>query len=169
MDFSSTSDIAAFITKKFGDTAVLSIGEKEIQPFIEIDPKHLLNICRLLYTSSDHYFDFLNCISAIDNGPEEGTIDLIYHLSSIPFEKTVVLKLVIPRLAEDGSLPDVASVSSVWKTADWHEREAFDLVGINFQNHPDLRRILLPADWQGHPLRKDYVEQEKYHGIKVKY
>jgi NADH-quinone oxidoreductase subunit C len=60
-------------------------------------------------------------------------------------------------------------VSSIWKTADWHEREAYDLVGVQFVNHPNLTRILLPADWQGHPLRKDYVEQERYHGIQVKY
>lgn len=169
MDFSATSDIAAFLTRKFGDAAKVQVSEKDIQPFISLAPDYLLTVCKLLYSSSEHFFDFLNCITAIDNGPEEGTIDLIYHLSSIPFEKTVVLKLVIPRGDPATALTEIDSVTSVWKTADWHEREAYDLIGIHFRKHPDLRRILLPADWQGHPLRKDYVEQEKYHGIKVKY
>ena len=65
--------------------------------------------------------------------------------------------------------PEVQSLSSIWKTADWHEREAYDFFGIQFLGHPNLTRILLPADWEGHPLRKDYVEQERYRGIKVKY
>ena len=80
-----------------------------------------------------------------------------------------MLKVEVARNTEEGKLPQVPSVSSIWKTADWHEREAFDLVGIEFTNHPDLRRILLPSDWEGYPLRKDYKEQEEYHGIKVKY
>jgi NADH-quinone oxidoreductase subunit C len=71
-------------------------------------------------------------------------------------------------LLENDQLPSVPSLVSIWRTADWHEREAFDLVGVYFEGHPDLRRILLPEDWVGHPLRKDYVEQEKYHGIQVK-
>lgn len=169
MDFSSTVQIASVIRQKFGESSVIFLEEKAIQPFIEIAPTQLLKICKFLYTSSEYYFDFLNCITAIDNGSEEGKMELIYHLTSIPFEKSVILKITFPRNDEHGLLPKVASVSSVWKTADWHEREAFDLLGINFENHPDLRRILMPADWEGHPLRKDYKEQEKYHGIKVKY
>ena len=70
---------------------------------------------------------------------------------------------------EKNKLPQVPSLVKIWKTADWHEREVYDLVGVNFKGHPDLRRILLPEDWEGHPLRKDYQEQEKYNGIKVKY
>jgi NADH-quinone oxidoreductase subunit C len=66
------------------------------------------------------------------------------------------------------SLPSFISVSEVWKTAEWHEREAFDLLGIQFEGHPDLRRILLPDDWEGYPLRKDYSAAEEYKGIKIK-
>jgi NADH-quinone oxidoreductase subunit C len=106
----------------------------------------------------------LSCVTAIDLGPEQGQIEVIYTLYSIPKHVTVHLKVVAER-----DKAEIPSVSSIWKTADWHEREAFDLVGVQFVNHPNLIRILLPTDWEGHPLRKDYVEQERYHGIQVKY
>jgi NADH-quinone oxidoreductase subunit C len=80
-----------------------------------------------------------------------------------------MLKVVVPRNIEGQAIPQIPTVSSIWKTADWHEREAFDLMGIEFVGHPDLRRILLPEDWVGHPLRKDYQVQDYYHGIQVKY
>jgi NADH-quinone oxidoreductase subunit C len=96
-------------------------------------------------------------------------MEVIYNLYSIPFEHSLMLKIIFPRNKEDEPLPVVPSVSAIWRTADWHEREAFDLVGISFSNHPDLRRILLPEDWVGYPLRKDYEAQEYYHGIQVKY
>lgn len=133
-----------------------------------IESQDLLKVCDFLWRNPACYFDQLSCLTAIDNGPEKGTLELIYTLYSIPHHLTFHLQVVVPRLLEDGTLPSVPSLVSVWKTADWHEREAFDLVGVNFDNHPDLRRILLPEDWVGHPLRKDYVEQEKYHGIQVK-
>jgi NADH-quinone oxidoreductase subunit C len=80
------------------------------------------------------------------------------------------VKVKVPRWKNDqpGQLPDVPSVSGVWAIADWHEREAFDLVGINFTGHPDLRRILCAEDWVGHPLRKDYEFPLEYHGIRGK-
>lgn len=134
-----------------------------------IDSKDLLAICVFLWRNPACYFDQLSCLTAIDNGPEKGTLELIYTLYSIPHHQTLHLQVVLPRLLEDNQLPVVSSLVSIWKTADWHEREAFDLVGVHFEGHPDLRRILLPEDWKGHPLRKDYVEQEKYHGIQVKY
>ena len=79
----------------------------------------------------------------------------------------MILKVQIDREIKENA--EIDSVSGIWKTADWHEREIFDFYGVKFNNHPDLRRILLPADWIGHPMRKDYQEQETYHGIKVKY
>ena len=88
----------------------------------------------------------------------------MYHLYSIPFHHSLVLKIELDR-----TNPIVDSVSQLWRTADWHEREAYDFFGIQFHQHPDLRRILLPADWEGFPMRKDYQQQETYHGIKVAY
>jgi NADH-quinone oxidoreductase subunit C len=89
----------------------------------------------------------------------------VYHLNSIPYEHTLVLRVFVKR---DGSSA-VPTVSGIWRTADWHERESYDLVGVRFEGHPDMRRILLPNDWEGHPLRQDYDVQKTYHGIEVKY
>jgi NADH-quinone oxidoreductase subunit C len=165
MDFSKSSEVSLKINEEL--KLETQFFDNLPQPFIAIGASSLLPVCKFLYNNSSFYFDFLNCITAIDNGIEAGTIDIIYHLTSIPFEKSIVLKLQIDR--EIGPDATVDSISSVWKTADWHEREIYDFFGVKFKNHPDLRRILLPADWLGHPMRKDYQEQDTYHGIKVKY
>ena len=153
-------EIKSFIEQKLHVS--LDVNEKLAQ--LTVPAKELVSICDLLWRDSQTYFDSLSCLTAIDLGPETGQMEVIYTLYSIPFHVTLHLKVVIDR-----EKPEVPSVSGIWKTADWHEREAFDLLGVQFIGHPNLTRILLPADWQGHPLRKDYVEQERYHGIKVKY
>lgn len=162
MNFSKTENIAAELEKEL--KLSLSCVIDTLQPYIVIEAEDLPVICLYLSRTPGLYFDFLNCITCVDNGPEKGTLDLLYHISSIPLEHAVILKVTVGR---DGQ--QVPSLASLWRTADWHEREIFDLFGLEFSGHPDLRRILMPADWQGHPLRKDYVEQETYHGIKVKY
>ena len=136
---------------------------------LHIPSSEIARVCDLLYRSPSTYFDSLSCLTAIDNGPENGHLDIIYTLYSIPFHRTLHLRVELPRLQAHGALPEIPTVSSIWQTANWHEREAYDFFGIQFDGHPDLRRILLPEDWEGHPLRKDYVEQSKYHGIQVKY
>jgi NADH-quinone oxidoreductase subunit C len=163
------SEIKSLLIKKFGEEIIVESNDNALQPSITILPDKILEICQFLHTNQSLYFDFLACITAIDNGIEKNTLDVIYNLTSIPFEHNLMLKITIPRNLEDEPLPKVPSLTQIWKTADWHEREAYDLVGIDFEGHPDLRRILLPTDWQGHPLRKDYQEQEIYHGMKVKY
>jgi NADH-quinone oxidoreductase subunit C len=168
MDFSAFEHIVVAIKGKFGDEIFQSVSPDSAQPYVELKKDYLLEVCAFLYREPLFYFDFLNCITALDNGPETGTIELWYHLSSIPNEKSFVIKVTVPR-GDENQLPEIDSLTPIWKTADWHEREAYDLIGVKFNQHPDLRRILLPADWQGYPLRKDYQEQENYHGIKVKY
>jgi NADH-quinone oxidoreductase subunit C len=156
-------DLHAFIQKHctHGDViADLTATPKAVK----IYPDDLLTVCRALHQHETTYFDMLSCLTGIDNGPEAGTMEVVYNLYSIPFDHHLALKVVISR-----ENPEIDSVTSVWKTADWHEREAFDLLGINFRGHPDLRRILLPADWEGHPLRKDYKQQEYYRNIKLDY
>ncbi|CAM4146038.1 NADH-quinone oxidoreductase subunit C [Cytophagaceae bacterium 50C-KIRBA] len=145
----------------------LNFDEANSRVTLEVDD--LVSVCDLLWRSPEAYFDSLSCLTAIDNGPSTGDLELIYTLYSIPNHVTFHIRVVVPRTLPDGALPEVPTVSHIWKTADWHEREAFDLVGVKFTGHPDLRRILLPEDWKGHPLRKDYEEPDTYHGIQVKY
>ena len=162
------ADIVTIIKSHFGEETVLSVKEELKQPQAVIKTSQLPSVARLLWENPALYFDSLSCLTALDNGEKEGTIEVLYHLYSIPFEHAFIMKVIVPRGGEN-SLPEVPSLCNIWKTANWHEREAFDMYGIKFTGHPDLRRILLPTDWQGHPLRKDYKEQETYHGIKVAY
>ena len=118
-------------------------------------------------------FDYLACISATDEGEKVGTLSLYYHLYSMYYAESMCLKVCLGRkpLADkqdSTSLPSVASITKIYPGANWHEREAFDLMGIYFEGHPHLRRILLPEDWQGHPLRKDYESDTHYQGIPMK-
>ncbi len=129
-----------------------------------VKPQFIFQICELLQSNEKTYFDQLSCLSGLDNGEEAGTMEVIYNLYCIPYDLHLMLKVELDR-----KHPSIDSVMDIWKTADWHEREAYDLFGIHFNKHKDLRRILLPNDWEGFPLRKDYVEQERYHDVKVKY
>lgn len=162
-----TTELVEFIEQELGGVKVV-IQESKLQDTLLIDKEDLLTVCGLLYNSEKIYADFLSSVTAVDNGPEVGTLDVIYHLVSLTLEFEFILKVTLPRMVND-ELPSLDSVTGIWASANWHEREAYDLVGVKFNNHPDLRRILLPKNWEGHPLRKDYKEQEYYHGIKVKY
>lgn len=122
----------------------------------------ILAIATELHKNPQTYFDMLSNVTGIDNGIEAGTMEVIYHLYSIPFNYSVALKVILPR-----EKCEVESLVPVWKSANWLEREVFDMFGIQFVNHPDLRRILMPADWKGYPLRKDYQHEEEYRGVKI--
>lgn len=160
------SEITNLITAQFGPELIANTQNP--QPYLIVPTSQLVEICQFLRDDEQLFFDLLACVTAIDNGVEANTMEVIYNLTSIPYEHNLMLKVIVPRNAEGNRLPSVPSVAHLWRTADWHEREAFDLVGIHFDNHPDLRRILLPTDWVGHPLRTDYQEEEQYHGIKTK-
>ena len=160
MDF---TEIKESIEASF-PTAIVSEDVTATPKALILDVNSLKQVCQFLYEEEGLYFDSLSCLTGIDNGPEMATMEVVYNLYSIPYDHHLMLKVELDR-----ANPSVQSVESIWKTANWHEREAFDLVGIRFEGHPDLRRILLPNDWEGHPLRKDYEEQEKYHGMTVVY
>ena len=162
------SEIAEIITSKF-DTEKIETDVKNPQPILIVPAEKIAMICQFLHEDDRLYFDHLACITAIDGGEKAATMEVIYNFTSIPYGHDLMIKIIFPRNLPEQPLPAVPTVSHIWRTADWHEREAFDLVGIHFEGHPDLRRILLPEDWEGHPLRKDYIVQERYHGIYVRY
>jgi len=165
MTFQEITDI---VTGQFPEYAITA-DTKNPQPALILPAESIAAVCRFLHEDERLYFDYLACITAIDNGAAADTMELIYNLTSIPYGLDLTLKTIFPRNTNGTALPSVPTVSTIWRTADWHEREAYDLMGITFEGHPDLRRILLPEDWEGHPLRKDYDAQERYHGIYVRY
>jgi NADH-quinone oxidoreductase subunit C len=97
-------------------------------------------------------------------------MEVLYYLTSLTHHQRLTVKVVVPRWKDGvaGQLPEVPTVSDVWRAADWHEREVYDLSGVWFSGHPDPRRILCPEDWAGHPLRKDYEMPLEYHGIRTR-
>ena len=142
----------------------LMVDETTLPKSIKISADDLLVVMDTLFRNETTYFDMLSCITGIDNGPQLATMEVVYNLFSIPFNQHLMVKVKLSR-----EKPEIDSVSHIWKTANWHEREIFDMYGIYFKNHPDLRRILMPADWEGYPLRKDYKHQEYYRNIKIEY
>ena len=116
---------------------------------LEIAPAKISSICGFL--KYDQGFVRLSTVTAVDRYPAEPRFEVVYHLHSIQRNERVRLKCRVR-----GEDPVIESVTAVWRSANWYEREVFDLFGIRFVNHPDLRRILLPDEWEGHPLRKDY-------------
>lgn len=159
--------IQELLTIEFGSEAIVAVEQSGLQPALVIRREKLAEVCLFLRDNEETYFDFLSCISAVDNGVESGSFSVVYHLASIPHQHQLTLKVTVENDRRLDNLPVVPTVSTVWRTADWHEREAFDLMGVYFEGHPDLRRILLPEDWEGYPLRKDYEEAETYHGIAI--
>ena len=166
MNFEETIKL---LTQNLGPAIILKKEPHAIPPAICVPSRRIAEICQILHEHKKAYFDYLACITALDNGPKTGTLEIIYNLYSIPYNQQLMLKVSVEKEKPSEALPEVPSVSHIWKSANWHEREAYDLVGIRFANHPDLRRILLPADWEGHPLRKDYKVQQRYHGIEITY
>ena len=134
-----------------------------------VDTKDLKRLLFFLYENQDCYFDYLSTITAIDNKEQEGIFEISYHLTSIPFQKEIIIKISVSAADKNEWSAEVPSITDIYKTANWHEREIYDMYGIPFSGHPDLRRILMPADWEGFPLRKDYEIAEKYRGINIRH
>ena len=116
-----------------------------------VPSEHLRPLCEFLAGDADLAFTFLSSITGIDRFPIEPRFELNYNILSMSRRESICLRVRLP-----GESPVIESVIPVWPTANWHEREIFDLFGMRFEGHPDLRRMLLPDDWEGHPLRKDY-------------
>jgi NADH-quinone oxidoreductase subunit C len=131
-----------------------AIGEVTVfrgETSLAVDGESIVALCTFLRDEKGFAFDFLSDLCGVDRHPASPRFQVVYHLFSLQHGHR--LRLKVPLGGED---PVIDSVVPVWETADWHERECFDLFGIRFRNHPDLRRILLPEDFEGHPLRKDF-------------
>jgi NADH-quinone oxidoreductase subunit C len=155
-------EISERLKTRFGERILEAKSEGLPDPFVKVDPSVIAEVALFLRDEGDLAFDTLMCLSGVDY--TKGLLGVVYHLCSITKRHKVTLKVEVGAAA-----PSVPSVSAIWPTANWHEREAFDMFGIVFAQHPDLRRILLPEDYPGHPLRKDFKVPEFYQGMKVPY
>ncbi len=145
----SAADAQAASGRGHGDTKFI-----HHVPGAWIPAERLLAIARALRDEAPFHLDYCSFVSAVD-WPDQQAFEVVYHLFSMEARHELLIKVRVPR--DDARLP---SVIAVWSTANWHEREAYDLFGITFEGHPDLRRIMMTEDWHGHPLRKDYVYEE---------
>jgi NADH-quinone oxidoreductase subunit C len=164
----ATKEAIAILKEKFGDrileavdAPVAATKEKPgiLDPFVKVAPKDLVEVMTFCRDEPRLRFDMLSCLTAVDY-PKESKFQVVYNLDSIPHNHWLTVKVDVPREA-----PTVPTLEKVYATADWHEREAFDLMGIDFAGHHNLIRILCAEDWEGHPLRKDYVMPDYYHDI----
>ncbi len=131
------------------------------EPFVKVPAGRIVEAATFLRDDPALAMDYLACLSGVDF-PDRKEIEVVYHLASLAHRHRLTVKAVLPR-----EKPEIATLEKVWPAANWHERECWDLLGVVFTGHSDMRRILLPDDWEGHPLRKDYKVQEYWHGIKV--
>lgn len=120
---------------------------------VTVPIEELHNVCEKLKNTPELKFDYLFCLTGMDWGEELG---VIYHLESTTFRHNIVVKVN----TSDRENPTLDTVSDIWLTAEYHEMEVFDFFGIKFNSHPNLKRLFLPPEWQGYPLRKDYVDEE---------
>jgi NADH-quinone oxidoreductase subunit C len=144
------------LKSRLGD-AILEFDSTVKSPFIRVSRERFFEVMQALRDEPDLSFDFLQLVTGLDY-PDRFVA--AYHLASISRGHAIAIKVDLPRTD-----PSIDSVAALWPAADWHEREQYDLMGIDFKGHPGLRRILCPEDWEGHPLRKDYVQPDEYHGI----
>ena len=153
--------------KKLRATGLAGIGELDesaCDPFVVVEGDSLVGVCTFLRDDSETRMEMCHNVTATER---EGSIEMAYHLCSYEHHHSLTLKVVLPK--PEGDLTDwhpaVPSIAGVYTSANWHEREQWDLLGVRFTDHPDHRRILLPEEWIGHPLRKDYVYPSSHGGI----
>ena len=170
--------IHSILLERFGEAVVGNETFKAIDPWIQVAGSSIVEVCTFLRDDSRLQFNHLNDLCGVDyfepdakkaaKFGHEPHVEVVYQLSSLTLRHQVKLKVIIPRWKDnvEGQLPVVPSISSVFGIANWHEREAYDLVGIHFEGHPNLRRILCPEDWIGHAMRKDYDFPLEYHGVR---
>ena len=174
----SIDDVASFISNRFGASAVKAIEKAHKgDPFVVVDSSKLAEVVKALRDDEKFLCTMLQVVSATDFlpvaaqaatetssavAPSAGRIEVLYALWSFQHRHQVLIKVNLDR-----DNPRVKTLSEVYRAANWYERECYDMLGVIFEGHPDLQRILLPPDWVGHPLRRDYIFPEEYNGMKV--
>ncbi|MFQ5730511.1 MAG: NADH-quinone oxidoreductase subunit C [Planctomycetaceae bacterium] len=173
----TTEDIHALLVAEFGDK-ITGLNTEARDPWIEVAAEAIREVAEFLKHDERLRFDHLTNLCGVDyfepdpkkakKFDHEPHLEVVYHLYSYDHKHATVVKVKLPRWKDDteGEIPELDSVAAVWAIADWHERECYDLMGVSFTGHPNLRRILCPEDWVGHPLRKDYEMPLEYHGIR---
>lgn len=160
----NAEEIYQILKNKFQDSILEFKTDQPTEPVIIIQAMETDKVCNFLSSEKELQFNSLVNLSGVDE-IKENKLSVYYHLESTNLRHKILLKVSTSR-----ENPEVPSVVEIWQGANWHEREAYDMFGIIFINHPDLRRILMPYDWDaGYPLRKDYENPEFYHGMKVPY
>lgn len=174
----TAEEIHPLLLDEFGSGKITGANLDAIDPWIEVAPQAIVEVAEFLKHDERLRFDHLNDLCGVDycepdpkkakKFEHEPHVEVVYHLTSYDHRHALVLKVRLPRWQDDeqGAIPQMPSVAGVWAAANWHERECYDLVGVRFLGHPNLRRILCPEDWEGHPLRKDYEMPLEYHGIR---
>lgn len=149
------------LQSKFGEEVhdLHTDEKKDLDPWFFVKSSSVVAVCEHLRDDPKFSCRYMECLTGID-WPDKNEIHVVVHAFSYKHKHRVVLKVALPR-----DNPSMPTLSCVWSAANWQERECYDLLGVNFEGHPDLRRIMLPDDWKGHPLRKDYKEEASYHGI----
>lgn len=151
--------VSQILDQKFPGSVI--IPEEAHNDFIQLNPEKWEEIAKFLKSDAKLYFDSCQCITGVDLG-EDKDLEVRYNLHSMKHLHKIEI-----RIATDRKRPSVPSVEQIWRVADWFEREVYDMYGIRFKGHRDLRRMLLPEDWKGWPLRKDYKTPQTYNGMRV--
>lgn len=170
-------EIGALFESTFG-TKITGKKLDALDPWVSVGPESIVEVGTFARDNAQLKLDYLKNLSAVDylikdekKAKKLGIaphLEVVYHLFSFTHKHDFTLKVILDRWKDGkaGELPDCPTASGIWAIADWHEREAYDMMGIRFTGHPNLRRILCAEDWVGHPLRKDYEFPLEYHGIR---
>lgn len=150
-------EIRIKLAQKFGAAIADWVEPEAGDAWIEVDPASWRAVAEYLKSEPSLAFDYLRLISGVDYLER---MEVVYHFLSYKHDHEAIIKVKLNRES-----PVIASITDLWPAADWHERETYDMLGIEFEGHEDLKRILLPDDWEGFPLRKDYKQPDEYHGI----
>lgn len=145
------------------------ISEPDAMGFwkFQVEPLHFRSLMETLYRDKNFWFDSLLSLQG-QHLPAQNQMAVHYSLESLPHHQKLLISCFLP-LPSLPELPEIQTVSDLWMTANWHERETAELYGIRFLSHPDLRNLLLPSDWVGFPMRKDYQAEERYHSVQIRF